>query len=188
MGASATVRIAATGAGIDLLAPRRGPARCATRCWRRAPSRVGDDAAEVAAGRARAARATASTWATDNLPGEAGIVERAVSFTKGCYVGQEPVARMYHRGPPNRRLRGLRLSAPGGAGEPVMPDEREVGRRHTGVASPRLGPIGLAILRREVEAGDEVAVGARPSAPRSSSCPSTVGERAWRPIRQAAAL
>ena len=56
------------------------------------------------------ARATASTWATDNLPGEAGIVERAVSFTKGCYVGQEPVARMYHRGHPNRHLRGLRLS------------------------------------------------------------------------------
>ena len=49
---------------------------------------------------------------TETMPAEAGIVERAVSFTKGCYIGQEPVARLHHRGRPNRHLRGLRLSAP----------------------------------------------------------------------------
>ena len=46
------------------------------------------------------------------IPQEAGLNERAVSFTKGCYVGQETVARLYYRGKPNRHLRGLRLSAP----------------------------------------------------------------------------
>ena len=46
------------------------------------------------------------------IPQEAGLNDRAVSFTKGCYVGQETVARLYYRGKPNRQLRGLRLSAP----------------------------------------------------------------------------
>ena len=93
------------------------------------------------------------------IPQEAALNERAVSFTKGCYVGQEPVARMYHRGRPNRRLRGLRISAPVSPGEPVMSADRQVGRLTTSVTSPRLGPIGLAILRREVEEGDQLVVG-----------------------------
>src|SRR3954452_25543302 len=46
------------------------------------------------------------------IPQEAGLNERAVSFTKGCYVGQETVARLHYKGKPNRHLRGLRLSAP----------------------------------------------------------------------------
>jgi folate-binding protein YgfZ len=96
----------------------------------------------------------------DNLPGEAGIVERAVSFTKGCYVGQEPVARMHHRGRPNRHLRGLRLDAPVTAGEPLFAGEREVGRLTSAVDSPRLGPVGLGIVRKEVEPGERVTAGA----------------------------
>ena len=51
------------------------------------------------------------------IPQEAGLNERAVSFTKGCYVGQETVARLYYRGKPNRQLRGLRLSAPASSGD-----------------------------------------------------------------------
>src|SRR3954469_74704 len=43
------------------------------------------------------------------IPQEAGLNERAVSFTKGCYVGQETVARLHYKGKPNRHLRGLRL-------------------------------------------------------------------------------
>ena len=50
------------------------------------------------------------------IPQEAGLNERAVSFTKGCYVGQETVARLFYRGKPNRQLRGLRLSAVAPAG------------------------------------------------------------------------
>ncbi len=45
------------------------------------------------------------------MPQEAGINERAVSFTKGCYIGQETVARLHYKGKPNRRLVGLRLDA-----------------------------------------------------------------------------
>ena len=44
-----------------------------------------------------------------NLPAEAGVVERAISFTKGCYIGQEPIVRLAHRGHANRELRRLHL-------------------------------------------------------------------------------
>ena len=62
------------------------------------------------------------------IPQEAGLNERAVSFTKGCYVGQETVARLYYRGKPNRHLRGLRLSAPAAAGDELTLAGRAVGR------------------------------------------------------------
>ena len=77
----------------------------------------------------------------ENLPGEAGIVERAVSFTKGCYVGQEPVARMYHKGHPNRHLRALRLSAPVEPGTPLLTAGEQGGRpRHVGRRLSRARP------------------------------------------------
>ena len=95
----------------------------------------------------------------DTMPAEAGITDRAVSFTKGCYVGQETVARLHWKGRPNRHLRGLRLSAPAEHGAPVRAGDREAGRIGTAVVSPRLGPIALALLRREVEPGATVAVG-----------------------------
>jgi folate-binding protein YgfZ len=94
------------------------------------------------------------------IPQEAGLNERAVSFTKGCYVGQETVARLYYRGKPNRHLRGLRLSGPGESGQPVLAGQREVGRLGSVASSPRLGPIALAIVRREVPVGATVSVGA----------------------------
>lgn len=62
---------------------------------------------------------------SDTIPEEAGLNERAVSFEKGCYVGQETVARLHYKGKPNRRLRGLRLSAPAERG-----DELQIGRAH----------------------------------------------------------
>ena len=61
------------------------------------------------------------------IPQEAGLNERAVSFTKGCYVGQETVARLYYKGKPNRHLRGLRLS-PARDGSELLLGERAVGR------------------------------------------------------------
>src|SRR5215208_2530153 len=81
------------------------------------------------------------------IPQEAGLNERAVSFTKGCYVGQETVARLYYRGKPNRHLRGLRLGA------------QEVGRLTSVAVSPSHGPIGLALVRRQAEPGSTVAAG-----------------------------
>jgi folate-binding protein YgfZ len=93
------------------------------------------------------------------IPQEAGLNERAVSFTKGCYVGQETVARLHYRGKPNRHLRGLRLSAPAATGDPVRLREREVGRLGSVVESPRFGWIALALIRREVPVGETVALG-----------------------------
>jgi folate-binding protein YgfZ len=93
------------------------------------------------------------------MPAEAGIVERAVDFEKGCYIGQEPVARLHHRGKPNRHLRGLRLSAQAGAGEALVLGEKRVGVIGSACISPALGPIALAVVRREAEPGDTVRVG-----------------------------
>src|SRR5918994_1154738 len=93
------------------------------------------------------------------IPAEAGIDERAVSFTKGCYIGQETVARLHYKGKPNRHLRGLRLDAPARSGEAIGLGDREVGRIGTACVSPALGPIALAIVRREAEPGARVTVG-----------------------------
>jgi len=94
----------------------------------------------------------------DTIPQEAGINDRAVSFTKGCYVGQETVARLFYKGKPNRHLRGLKLSQPVGHGEPIVLGEREVGRVGSACVSPTHGPIALALVRREASPGDTVAV------------------------------
>ncbi len=95
----------------------------------------------------------------ETMPAEAGIVEDAVSFTKGCYIGQETVARLHYKGRPNRHLRGLRLSAAAAPGTALRLGEKEVGRLGGAAVSPALGPIGLAILRREAEPGSELLVG-----------------------------
>ena len=93
------------------------------------------------------------------IPQEAGLNERAVSFTKGCYVGQETVARLHYRGKPNRNLRGLRLSGPVEPGEELTFQGRTVGRITTVASSPRFGPIALAFVRREAPVGTTVSVG-----------------------------
>ncbi len=87
------------------------------------------------------------------IPQEAGLNERAVSFTKGCYVGQETVARLYYKGKPNRHLRGLRLSAPVAPGTGLLLGERAVGQLSSLALSPAFGPIGLGLIRREAELG-----------------------------------
>ncbi len=92
------------------------------------------------------------------IPQEAGLNDRLVSFTKGCYVGQETVARLFYRGKPNRHLRGLRLSAPVESGAPVLFGEREVGRVSSVVESARFGWIGLSLVRREAPVGSSVVV------------------------------
>jgi folate-binding protein YgfZ len=93
------------------------------------------------------------------IPQEAGLNERAVSFTKGCYVGQETVARLFYRGKPNRHLRGLRAAAPLAPGDELHYGDRVVGRVTSSAVSPRLGPIALGFVRREAPPGTTVAVG-----------------------------
>ncbi len=88
------------------------------------------------------------------LPAEAGLEERAVSFTKGCYPGQEPVARLHYRGRANR---GLRVLALDGDGLPPYDAEltlegRPVGRVTSAARDPEHGVVALAYLRREVAA------------------------------------
>jgi tRNA-modifying protein YgfZ len=119
---------------------------------------VSEEAAEirrVESGRPRFGREMTER----TIPQEAGITDRAVSFTKGCYIGQETVARLHYRGKPNRRLRGLRLSGPARDGDPVRLGDRELGEVGTAVVSPAHGAIALAILRREAEPGATVTVG-----------------------------
>jgi folate-binding protein YgfZ len=96
---------------------------------------------------------------TGTMPAEASIVDDAVSFTKGCYIGQETVARLHYKGKPNRHLRGLKLSAPAQPGETLRLGEKEVGTLGGAVVSPVFGPIALAILRREAGPGATLAVG-----------------------------
>lgn len=93
------------------------------------------------------------------IPQEAGLNARAVHFEKGCYVGQETVARLFYRGKPNRHLRGLLLTEPVATGTVLRAGDRDVGTITSVVSSPRLGTIGLALVRREVEPGATVAAG-----------------------------
>jgi folate-binding protein YgfZ len=96
---------------------------------------------------------------SSTIPEEADLNERAVSFTKGCYVGQETVARLHYKGKPNRFLRGLRLTAPVDQGDAIALGDREVGTIGSTCVSPAHGPIALALVRREASPGDSVAVG-----------------------------
>ncbi len=95
------------------------------------------------------------------LPAEAGLTKTHVSFTKGCYPGQEPIARLHHRGKANRELRVLEVE---GAPEPeteVFLGEKAVGRITSSVPG-----LALAYVRVEVPPEAELSVGgARASAP-----------------------
>jgi tRNA-modifying protein YgfZ len=95
----------------------------------------------------------------ETMPQEAGINERAVDFEKGCYVGQETVARLHWRGKPNRHLRGLRLAEPVERRTDILLGDKVVGRVSSVCVSPRFGPIALALVRREASPGDTVRVG-----------------------------
>jgi tRNA-modifying protein YgfZ len=100
----------------------------------------------------------------ETIPLEAGIESRAISFTKGCYVGQEVVIRVLHRGHGRvvRKLVGLVLSAtePAAAGAIVRSSDREVGQVTSSAFSPALQkPIALAYVHRDfVMAGTAVLV------------------------------
>jgi tRNA-modifying protein YgfZ len=96
---------------------------------------------------------------SETIPQEVGINERAVNFEKGCYVGQETVARLHWRGKPNRHLRGLRLAEPVERRTDILLGDKVVGRVSSTCVSPRLGPIALALVRREAPPGETVRVG-----------------------------
>ena len=93
----------------------------------------------------------------DNLLHETGLVAEYASFSKGCYIGQEVVARLDARGGHvNKTLRGLVLSAPVAAGTTLTADDNEVGRVTTAAVSPRRGPIALGYVHRSCLAAGTV--------------------------------
>ncbi len=96
----------------------------------------------------------------NTLPQEANLdTLGAVSFDKGCYTGQETVARIHFRGHVNKNLRGLFASAPMPKGATLFDQSgKSVGDVRSTVVSPRLGPIAIAMVRREVVDGQQVIV------------------------------
>ena len=152
-------RYIATAAGVDVLcdAERADAVRDALLAAGAEPA--SPEAAEIVRVEAGRPRFGVDLAPEAVIPQEAGLNDRAVSFTKGCYVGQETVARLFYKGKPNRHLRGLHLSAPVEPGAPLLLGEREVGRVTSPVVSPQRGPIALALVRREAAPGDTLAVG-----------------------------
>jgi tRNA-modifying protein YgfZ len=143
--------------GVDVLCAAADSERVASALVAAGAEPAGEDAAEVR--RVETGRPRYGVDLDDGvIPQEAGLNARAVSFEKGCYVGQETVARLYFRGKPNRHLRGLRLSGPAARGDALRLGEREVGRLGSVVDSPLHGPIALALVRREAAPGDTLAV------------------------------
>jgi tRNA-modifying protein YgfZ len=102
------------------------------------------------------------------LPAEAGLEERAISFTKGCYPGQEPIARLHYRGHPNRELRvvsieGVELPSYDAA---LELEGKAVGRLTSAVRDAD-GVLGLAYVRREVPYDAVLLLAGRAVAPHS---------------------
>jgi folate-binding protein YgfZ len=101
---------------------------------------------------------------TDTIPLEAGIEQRAISFSKGCYVGQEVIIRVLHRGHGRvaRKLVALRLDAEGAtAGARLFAGDKDIGWITSAAVSPSVGPIALGYVHRDfLEAGTRVVVGA----------------------------
>jgi folate-binding protein YgfZ len=154
----ADVRLVVTDLGVDVLCDAADAERVAAALAQAGAVPAAEELGEIR--RVETGRPRYGVDLDDSvIPQEAGLNERAVSFTKGCYVGQETVARLYYKGKPNRHLRGLRLDGPAERGAVLRLGEREVGRLGSVVESPALGPIALALVRREAAPGDRLAVG-----------------------------
>jgi tRNA-modifying protein YgfZ len=157
------VRLVATDVGVDVLCDAEDTEAVRAALLRESATPVSEEAAEIL--RVERGRPRYGAELDDStIPQEAGLNERAVSFTKGCYVGQETVARLFYRGKPNRHLRGLRLSEPAPSGAELRLGDRVVGHLASSLVSPAHGPIALALVRREAAVGDTVAVAGGASA------------------------
>jgi folate-binding protein YgfZ len=157
--ANATALLVATDTGVDVFCAAEAVDAVRAQLEREGAVPVAEAAAEclrVERGRPRFGLDMDDT----TMPQEAAIHERAVSYSKGCYVGQETVARLYWKGKPNRHLRGLRLSEAAAPGDELRDGDRVVGELGSVALSPRLGPIGLALVRREADVGARLTVGA----------------------------
>jgi len=160
-GASITVARAVDlgGDGFDLFVPFEIFDRVWNETMRAGATPAGLGAWEIA--RVEAGR---PEWGIDiddsTIPQEANFDELdAISYTKGCYIGQEVVARVHFRGHVNRHLRGLRTAggeAPPAGAQLIDDSGNHVGEVRSSVASPRLGGIAIGMVRREINPGDQV--------------------------------
>jgi tRNA-modifying protein YgfZ len=146
--------------GVDLLVPRAAVADTAERLSVAPAGLWAYEAVRVAARRPRMG------WETDHrtIPAEVGLVGPAVHLDKGCYRGQETVARVHHLGRPPRRLvllhlDGVATDQPPGRGTEVTLDGRTVGFVGTAVRHYELGPIALAVVKQNVPADAALQVG-----------------------------
>ena len=142
--------------GFELLVPADAFTSLWTRAVTAGATPAGLEAWDIA--RVEAGRPEWGVDMDDNtIPQEANFdALHAISYTKGCYVGQETVARVHFRGHVNRHLRGLRAAGvePIHSGATVHDESgTQVGDVRSAVRSPRLGAIALAMIRREIEPG-----------------------------------
>ncbi|MDP1860318.1 MAG: glycine cleavage T C-terminal barrel domain-containing protein [Gemmatimonadaceae bacterium] len=147
--------------GFALFVPAAGRARAWEALQREGATPAGPDVFNVA--RIESGRPEWGIEMNENtLPQEANLdVLHAISYTKGCYTGQETVARIHFRGHVNRHLRGVRFdetaSFPPG-GELFDAAGKSVGEIRSVALSPKLGGVGLAMVRREVAMDSELDV------------------------------
>jgi len=128
---------------------------------------AGPDGEEIGQDQLEVLRIRAGTPATGReldervLPAEAGLTETHVSFTKGCYPGQEPVARLHYRGHANRGLRVLRIESdePPAYDTELTFEGKAVGRVTSAASDPEGGVLALGYVRREVPADAVLAAG-----------------------------
>lgn len=151
----AAVRLIRTDVGLDVLCASEELGTVRRTLLDAGAAEINDEAAEclrVERGRPRYGIDIDDTV----IPQEAGLNERGVSFTKGCYTGQETVARLFYKGKPNRELRGLRSADPIPVGTELLFEGKTVGTVTSSAVSPRLGAIALALVRREASDGSTV--------------------------------
>ena len=105
----------------------------------------------------------------NTLPPEANLEIRAISYTKGCYIGQEIIARIRTYGRVNRSLVGYRLDANLAVGTQLIDDSgKTVGTLTSVVDSPRFGPIALGLAKRGSETPGQVFTGREPAQGRAT--------------------
>ncbi|MGH2835539.1 MAG: YgfZ/GcvT domain-containing protein [Solirubrobacteraceae bacterium] len=154
----ATVRAVRTDVGVDLLTAAEALPAVRAALLEAGAAEVAEEVAEVL--RIERGRPRYGVDLDDSvIPQEAHLNQRAVSFTKGCYVGQETVARLFYKGKPNRELRGLSSAEPLPVGTELALEDRVVGTVTSSAISPRLGPLALALVRREAPVGAIVRAG-----------------------------
>jgi folate-binding protein YgfZ len=155
-----TAGVAVPVGGYDLLGPSDALEAARNHLRERGAVAAGLDAYEAARIEAGVPR-FGSDITPENFPAEAGILERAVSFQKGCYPGQETVARMHYRGHPNRELhRFVVEGTPPGPGAEIAQSGRQVGWITSVAPMPLEGQIlALGYLHRNADPRGELESG-----------------------------